>query len=211
MVKRSLDIVVSAVALILLSPLFLVVAVLVKLSSPGPVFFSQQRMGRNFRPFYIHKFRSMTADAPLRGGPITFGDDPRITRMGRILRKTKLDEMPQLFNVLMGEMSFVGPRPEAIRYVEMFRDDYASILRVRPGITDLASLKYHDEATLLGRAANPEEEYVQRVLPEKIALAKEYVARSSFLLDLTIIVKTVLTVAGDRVKSLAEDCHNQPH
>lgn len=198
-------------ALILLSPLFLIVAVVVKLTSPGPVFFSQQRMGRNFRPFYIHKFRSMTVDAPQRGGPITFGDDPRITRMGRILRKTKLDEMPQLFNVLKGEMSLVGPRPEAIRYVEMFRDDYAAILRVRPGITDLASLKYHDEATLLGRAANPEEEYVKRVLPEKIQLAKEYVARASFLLDLTIILKTVLTVAGDRVKSLAEDCHDQPH
>ena len=208
MLKRLLDIVASGLGLLVLSPVLVVVAVLVKLSSPGPVFFSQQRMGRSFRPFYIHKFRSMTADAPQRGGPITFGDDPRITRMGRILRKTKLDEIPQLFNVLKGEMSLVGPRPEAIRYVEMFRDDYAVILRVRPGITDLASLKYHDEATLLGQAANPEEEYVQRVLPEKIRLGKEYVEKSSLFLDVTIILKTLFVVAGDRAKSLVTGCDN---
>ena len=106
-------------------------------------------------------------DAPKLGGPITFGDDPRITRVGRLLRKTKIDELPQLFNVLAGDMSLVGPRPEVRRYVEMFADDYAEILRVRPGITDLASIKYRDEAAILGQAADPEEEYVRRVLARK--------------------------------------------
>ncbi len=192
-------------ALALLSPLLLAVAAVVKLSSPGPVFFAQQRMGRDFRPFFIYKFRSMTQDAPRRGGPITFGDDPRITPAGRVLRKTKIDELPQLFNVLKGDMSLVGPRPEAICYVEMFRGDYEEILRVRPGVTDLASLKYRDEATVLGRAANPEEEYVHRILPEKIRLAKEYIARSSFLLDLTIIAKTAFRLLSDRLKSPTED------
>ena len=192
-------------ALVLLSPLLLAVAAVVKLSSPGPVFFAQHRMGRDFRPFFIYKFRSMTKDAPQRGGPITFGDDPRITPVGRVLRKTKIDELPQLLNVLKGDMSLVGPRPEAICYVEMFRGDYEEILRVRPGVTDLASLKYRDEATVLGRAANPEEEYVQRILPEKIRLAKEYIARSSFLLDLTIIAKTAFRLLSDRLKSPTED------
>lgn len=208
MVKRTLDILAASVGLVLLSPLLIVVAIGVKLTSPGPALFKQERIGRGFRPFLIHKFRTMVQDAPRRGGPITFGDDPRITRLGRILRKTKIDEFPQLFNVLRGDMSIVGPRPEAPRYVEMFRSDYEEILRVRPGITDLASLKYRDEATLLGLAANPEEEYVQRILPEKIRLAKEYIEKASFLVDLTIIIRTALSILSDRVMSPAKDCRN---
>ena len=147
----------------------------------------------------VLKFRSMVQDAARKGGLITFGEDPRITRFGRLLRKTKLDELPQLFNVLRGDMSLVGPRPEVRKYVEMFADDYAEILRVRPGITDLASIKYRDEASILGQAADPEKEYVRRVLPEKIRLAHEYLRRQSLRLDLAIIAGTLLSLVYDRV------------
>jgi lipopolysaccharide/colanic/teichoic acid biosynthesis glycosyltransferase len=133
----------------------------------------------------------MVQGAPAKGGPITFGDDSRITRVGRFLRKTKIDEFPQLINVFKGEMSLVGPRPEVRRYVELFRQDYDQILNVRPGITDLASLKYRNESALLGQSARPEEEYLKRILPDKIGLAKEYLDRSSFLFDLMLILKTL--------------------
>src|SRR5205823_3489062 len=132
---------------------------------PGPIFFRQERIGKKFRPFFIYKFRTMEHDAPRRDGLITIGADPRITRVGRILRKTKIDELPQLVNILKGEMSFVGPRPEVSHYVALFRRDYEEILTVRPGITDLASLKYRDEAEVLRHAENPQEEYVRHVLP----------------------------------------------
>lgn len=193
MLKRSFDVVASLLGLIVLSPLLAVAAVAVRCSSPGPVLFRQERMGRNFRPFHILKFRTMTADAPQRGGPLTQGrDDPRITRVGRFLRRWKIDELPQLINVLRGEMSLVGPRPEVAKYVELFRDDYAEILRVRPGITDAASLKYRDEAALLGAAADPDAEYRTKILPDKIALAKRYVREASFGQDLRILFRTVL-------------------
>ncbi len=197
--KRALDMLVSAVGLAVLAPLLALVAVIVKCTSTGPVFFRQQRIGRGFRPFVIYKFRTMVTDAPRRGGVITVGDDPRITGIGRILRKAKIDELPQLWNVLRGDMSLVGPRPEAAKYVELFRDDYAEILRVRPGITDLASIKYRDESAVLGQAEDPEREYVERILPEKIRLAKEYVRRSSPWFDLYLIVQTVGSLALDRL------------
>jgi lipopolysaccharide/colanic/teichoic acid biosynthesis glycosyltransferase len=199
MIKRLLDIIASGLGLLLLSPLFIVVALLVKLSSAGPVFFRQERMGRGGCPFAILKFRSMVQDAPQKGGLITFGNDPRITRIGSLLRKTKIDELPQLLNVFKGDMSLVGPRPEVRRYVEMFQDDYQMILRVRPGITDMASITYRDEATILGQASNPEEEYVDRILPEKIRLAKEYVQRQSFSFDLAIIYGTLRCLIGDGI------------
>ncbi len=195
--KRVFDIVVAAAALVVLSPLLLLAALAVKLTSPGPVFFRQQRMGRGFQPFWILKFRTMVPDAPRLGGPITCGEDPRVTRIGRILRKTKLDELPQLINVLKGEMSMVGPRPEVPQYVELFRTDYEEILRVRPGITDLASIKYRHESTILGAAADPEREYRERVLPEKIELARQYVRRASVLYDLSVLARTILRLAGD--------------
>jgi lipopolysaccharide/colanic/teichoic acid biosynthesis glycosyltransferase len=207
--KRAFDILTSAVGLTLLSPLLILVALLIKLTSPGPVLFRQERMGRRFRPFRICKFRTMTQDAPRRGGPITFGADPRITRLGRLLRNTKIDEIPQLINVLKGEMSLVGPRPEVPRYVEMFRDDYQQILQVRPGITDLASIKYRDEAALLGQAEDPEREYVTRLLPEKISLAKQYVAQSSFWFDLTLIIRTMLRLLTDAFSSLKRLIHDR--
>jgi lipopolysaccharide/colanic/teichoic acid biosynthesis glycosyltransferase len=190
--KRLFDIVVSLAGLVLLLPLFLVAAIAIRLDSPGPIFFRQRRIGRGFRPFFIYKFRTMVHDAPARGISITVGRDPRVTRAGEFLRKTKIDELPQLINVVKGDMSFVGPRPEVPQYVELFRKDYEEILEVRPGITDLASLKYRDEAAVLGAAENPEQEYIARVLPEKIQLAKDYLKRSSLLFDIGLIFRTVL-------------------
>ena len=192
LLKRVIDILVALLGAMLLLPLLAAVAALVKLTSPGPVFFRQERIGRGGRAFFILKFRTMVKDAPRLGAQITFGDDPRITKVGRFLRKTKIDELPQLFSVLRGDMSLVGPRPEVRRYVEMFADDYADILRVRPGVTDLASIKYRDESAILGRSADPEQEYIRHVLPEKIRLAHEYVRRQSLALDLAIIGRTVL-------------------
>ena len=194
MSKRGFDAVFASLGLLCLAPLLLLVALLIKLDSPGPVFFRQERIGRGFRPFRIYKFRTMARDAPRKGGPITFGADPRITTVGRILRTTKIDELPQLINVLRGQMSFVGPRPEVRRYVELFREDYEDILRVLPGITDLASLKYRHEAEMLGRCENPEEAYVRQILPEKIKLAKEYVRKASLRFDIALILKTLLTL-----------------
>ncbi len=190
--KRFFDLVVSFAGLVVLSPVLLLVAILIKLDSPGPVFFRQERMGRGFRPFAIYKFRTMTTDAPSKGRPITVGDDSRITRTGRLLRATKIDELPQLINVFKGDMSFVGPRPELREFVDLFRHDYMEILRMRPGITDLASLKYRDESTILAQSKTPEEDYVKRVLPDKIKLAREYLGRSSFVFDLTLILRTLI-------------------
>jgi len=189
--KRSLDLLVSSVGLFVLSPLFGIVAALIKLDSSGPVFFRQQRMGFGLSAFSIYKFRTMVADAPQKGKPLTASGDSRITRIGKILRKTKIDEMPQLINVLRGEMTLVGPRPEVPKYVNLFRRDYEEILRIRPGVTDLASLKYRNESELLAQAEDPESEYITRVLPDKIALAKEYVRRSSLPFDISLIMRTV--------------------
>ncbi len=188
--KRVFDITVSLVGLAILLPLFLVAAMAIRLDSPGPIFFRQLRIGRGFRPFVIYKFRTMVHDAPARGIAITAAHDPRITRVGQILRATKADELPQLINVLKGDMTVVGPRPEVPRYVELFRNDYEEILKIRPGITDLASIKYRDEASVLSQAPDPEAEYVNRVLPDKIKLAKEYIRRASFMFDLGVMFKT---------------------
>ncbi len=189
--KRSFDIVVSLVGLVLLFPVVVLVAIFIKLDSRGPVFFRQERMGKGFRPFLIYKFRTMERDAFCHGRQITVGDDPRITRVGRFLRKTKIDELPQLINVVKGDMSLVGPRPEVPKYVELFRKDYQEILKIRPGITDLASLKYQDEAELLAHSLNPEAEYVTRVLPDKLRLAKDYVRLSSWFFDMGLILRTL--------------------
>ncbi len=201
MIKRVFDIVIAAVALVVLSPLLLIVALLVRATSRGPVFFRQERIGRDFRPFHICKFRSMVQDAPKQGSLVTFGADPRITTVGHFLRATKLDELPQLLNVLVGDMSLVGPRPEVRKYVEMFRDDYAEVLRVRPGITDPASIKYRNEAEILGRAADPEKEYVQSILPEKIRMGREYARDSSLWLDFVTILRTIHVVGRPKTST----------
>lgn len=191
--KRLFDIIVAGAGLLLLAPLFAGVAALIKLDSPGPVFFKQKRIGRGFCPFWIYKFRTMRHDAP-ENMQLTVGADSRITRIGGFLRRSKLDELPQLFNILVGDMTLVGPRPEVPRYVEAFHRDYQEILTVRPGLTDLASLKYRDEAALLGQSADPEQEYLHRVLPDKIRLGKEYIRCSSLAFDMNLIVKTVRKV-----------------
>jgi lipopolysaccharide/colanic/teichoic acid biosynthesis glycosyltransferase len=195
-IKRALDIAVAAIGLVVLSPLMVILAVLIKCDSRGAVFFKQKRIGKDFRAFLMYKFRTMRENSELSGPVITVGDDSRITRIGRFLRKTKLDELPQLINVLKGEMSLVGPRPELPRFVELFRREYTKILTVRPGITDLASLKYHDEAKLMDQFPNPEEEYLRSILPDKIRLAREYIDRSSIVFDLSLILRTVPKLFG---------------
>ncbi|HXU13655.1 MAG TPA: sugar transferase [Terriglobales bacterium] len=190
--KRLFDIVASLTGLFLLAPVFAVAACAVLFASGRPIFFRQQRIGRNFHPFSIYKFRTMVADAPQRGGPLTTGGDSRVTRVGAVLRKLKIDELPQLVNVLKGDMSVVGPRPEVPEYVDRFQPDYEVILQIRPGITDLASLKYADEAGLLSNFENPQEAYIRQVLPDKIRLAREYLRRSSLIFDIHVILKTLL-------------------
>jgi len=192
--KRCLDIVVSLIGLLLLAPMFALLALLIKVDSPGRVFFRQTRIGKHFRPFDIYKFRSMTDQRERPGSLITVGADPRITRSGHIIRKLKLDELPQLFNVLIGDMSLVGPRPEVPEFVDLFRRDFEEILKVRPGITDLGSLKYRDEATILAQSADSRAEYINRILPDKISLAKQYIAQSSLGFDVKLIFRTLYAI-----------------
>ena len=167
----------------------------------GQFFSVRNESAEGFVRFSFTNFAPWYEKASQMGSPITYGDDSRITRAGRILRKTKIDELPQLLNVLKGDMSLVGPRPEVPRYVELFRPDYEHILKVRPGLTDLASLKYSDEASILGQSANPEGDYVARLLPDKIRLAKEYIQRSSLLFDVKLIVETIIKLFGHRISS----------
>ena len=192
MVKRLFDLVCAGIGLLLLSPLLLAVALWIRLDSPGPAFFRQRRVGRFGAPFDIHKFRTMRVDAPALGPQLTVGADPRITRAGRFLRRSKLDELPQLLDVLAGTMSLVGPRPEVPRYVAMYpaalRD---KVLSVRPGLTDPASIAYRDESTLLARAADPERVYVEQVMPAKLRCAAQYVDQMSLLGDLRLIGATL--------------------
>lgn len=190
--KRLIDIALALVGLLLLWPLFLVVAILIKLDSRGPVFLRQERIGRHFKSFLIWKFRTMAANTPDPGPALTAGRDPRVTRIGALLRQAKIDELPQLINVLRGEMSMVGPRPEVRKYVTRYRDDYHEILSIRPGITDAASIIYRDESALLGHSENPEDTYIHVVLPDKIRLAKNYVRDSSVPYDIKLICATVL-------------------
>jgi len=194
LLKRLFDIVVSVAALLLLSPLIVALAAAIAIDSGQPVFFTQERVGRNFRRFRLCKFRTMSAG--VAGPPITLAGDPRITRAGRFLRASKLDELPQLWNVLRGDMSLVGPRPELPSYVEMFRERYIPVLELRPGMTDSASIRYRDEERLLAAAADPLAEYAERVLPDKIALAEEYVRTRSFRRDLGILLRTLWAIAS---------------
>jgi lipopolysaccharide/colanic/teichoic acid biosynthesis glycosyltransferase len=192
MAKRLFDLLGAALALALLAPGWVVIALWIKLDSPGPVFFRQQRVGRHGRPFTIHKFRTMVVDAPLRGPPLTIGDDARITRAGACLRRSKLDELPQLLDVLAGHMSLVGPRPEVPAYVARYPDNLRrQVLAVRPGITDPVSLEFADESALLARAADPEREYVEVLLPKKLHAAAAYAEQATLATDLRVIGRTL--------------------
>jgi lipopolysaccharide/colanic/teichoic acid biosynthesis glycosyltransferase len=198
MIKRLFDIVFSVIGLIILSPFFAAASVLIKLDSSGPVFFRQERIGRHFKPFRIYKFRTMTADAQNKGALITVGGDKRITRIGHVLRKYKIDEMPQLLNILKGEMSFVGPRPEVREYVQLFRTDYAKLLVIRPGITDPASLTYSEEEKVLAMSGNWEKNYICNILPDKIAMSLRYVENRSIFTDMRLVLQTILKIAETR-------------
>jgi lipopolysaccharide/colanic/teichoic acid biosynthesis glycosyltransferase len=206
MVKRLFDISLSFVGLALLMPAFLVLAFLIKREDKGPIFYRGLRVGRYGRPFKIFKFRTMVVDAESLGGPSTADDDPRITRIGRIIRKYKLDELPQLINVLKGEMSFVGPRPEVQHYVKMFTEAEKAILDVRPGITDWASLWNPDEGKILGGSPDPEKAYMEKIRPTKVRLQLKYVQERSFLIDLKIIFQTFLTILSP---TNTQESHNQ--
>ena len=195
--KRAFDIAFSAAVLLLLAPVLAVIALWVRCDSPGAAIYQQERVGRHGRLFRIYKFRTMHAGADAAGPQITIGADVRITRAGRFLRRTKLDELPQFANVLRGDMSVVGPRPEVPRYVALYPTDVAAqVLSVRPGITDLASLAFRDESAILARSSDPEQTYAHEILPAKLAYACEYVRVRSLWLDLSIIARTVAALVA---------------
>ncbi len=200
--KRAFDVIASGLGLIAISPLMLGVAVAIKLSSPGPVFYLSRRVGRHGRLFGIYKFRTMVVNADKIGPGVTVSNDPRITRIGKLLRSTKLDELPQLINVLRGEMSLVGPRPEDPRYVALYTPEQRAVLNVRPGITSPASLHYHDEQSLLV-GADWETQYINEILPAKLAIDLEYAKRPSLQQDIALITDTVKALYTSRVKRIA--------
>ncbi|MBN1069004.1 sugar transferase [Clostridium botulinum] len=191
-VKRIFDFACSTLGIIILSPIFILISIMIKTGSDGPVFFKQIRVGEDGKDFEILKFRTMVVDAEKLGKQITVGNDNRITKIGSFLRKYKLDELPQLINVFKGDMSLVGPRPEVPRYVKIYNDEQRKVLEVKPGITDLASIRYKDENALLGKAENPEEFYINTIMPDKLALNLEYINKSNVFFDIYIIVKTIL-------------------
>lgn len=192
--KRAMDIVLSACALAVLWPLLLLIALAIWIDDPGPVFYRQVRVGRNGKTFRIFKFRSMVMDADKKGLAITVGRDSRITRVGAVLRKTKIDELAQLLNVFLGQMSFVGPRPEVPKYVELYTPYQRQVLLVRPGITDYASIAYRNENDLLAGAPNPETMYIEQIMPDKIELNMKYLREISPLADIRLILKTIVAV-----------------
>jgi lipopolysaccharide/colanic/teichoic acid biosynthesis glycosyltransferase len=192
--KRLFDLFFSAVGLVILSPLLLCIAVLIRLDSAGPVLYRGARTGRGGAPFKMLKFRTMVINADKIGASSTANDDPRVTRIGRFLRKYKLDELPQLINVFTGEMSFVGPRPEVQRFTDMFTEAEKAILTVPPGITDWASLWDVDEGAVLAGSLDPDKDYMEKIRPEKIRLQLKYVRERSFKNDLRIIFQTIQAI-----------------
>lgn len=202
--KRLFDLVCATVGLLLASPLFLFISLWIKLDSRGPIFFRQRRVGLNGRHFWICKFRTMVHDAPRRGKEITVSGDPRITRAGRFLRKYKLDELPQLFNVIRGEMSLVGPRPEVPRYVELYDQQQKQVLSMLPGVTDEASIRYRNENELLGGREDAEKIYIEVVMPDKLRLNLAYMEEASMKKDIAILFRTLLAIAGLDKKSHEE-------
>ncbi|WP_342448667.1 sugar transferase [Tamlana crocina] len=193
-IKRAFDIIFSAIGLIILAPVLLLIAILIKLDSKGPVLFIQGRVGKNNKDFNIYKFRTMRIQSE-KGGLLTLGNnDSRITKIGYFLRRYKIDEFPQLINILKGDMSFVGPRPELRYYVNFYNEDDMKIFQVRPGITGLASLKYRNEVELLKAAKDPEAFFIETIIPDKLKFNKEYIKRRNFFFDLKLIALTVVKV-----------------
>lgn len=194
LMKRLLDIFISFIALIFLSPLLIIISFVIMLSSGRPIFYSQERVGKDWKRFRIIKFRTMVTEADRIGPGISSEDDERITKFGKFLRKYKLDELPQLLNVFVGEMSLIGPRPEIPKYAEFYKDDYSKILKLKPGITDYASVNYRNEAALLNGKSEGESFYLTKILPEKISLYKKYLRDASFTTDLKIILSTIKAI-----------------
>lgn len=192
--KRLFDILISGLGLLALSPLFIVVAVWIKVDSQGPVFYRQTRVGRGNKDFHLLKFRSMVSDADKSGLLTVGGHDSRVTRTGYFIRKYKLDELPQLINVFLGDMSLVGPRPEVRKYVDMYTPEQLHVLDIRPGITDAASIKYRNENDLLAAADNPEQYYIDVIMPDKLRINLEYVAHHSLIGDLKLIFDTFIAI-----------------
>lgn len=192
--KRLFDIIFSLLGLISISPILLMVAILIKQEDGGPIFYKGIRVGKNGIPFKMFKFRTMVVNADKIGGPSTADDDPRLLKVGKLIRKYKLDEIPQLINVLKGDMSLVGPRPEVPHYVNMFTEEEKEILSVRPGITDWASLWNSDEGAILAGSSDPEKTYMEKIWPEKKRLQLKYVKEHSFLTDIKIILLTILKI-----------------
>jgi lipopolysaccharide/colanic/teichoic acid biosynthesis glycosyltransferase len=197
MIKRGFDLVVATVGLIMLSPLFLIVAVAIKLDTSGPVFYKGDRTGKGGALFKMFKFRTMVVDADQVGAALTHGGDPRVTRAGRFLRKWKIDELPQLINVVRGEMSLVGPRPESPGYVAHYTAEQRRVLAVKPGMTGLTQVQFRHEETLLSRCADPEKDYIEKIMPQKLAIDLAYIEDRSFSLDLRLMLETVLCLFAD--------------
>jgi len=191
LIKRFFDIIFAATGLLLLLPIFIIIAIFIKSDSRGPIFYRQKRVGKNGVEFFIWKFRTMYTDSDKKGLLTVGGKDPRITRAGYHLRKYKMDELPQLFNVLTGEMSLVGPRPEVKKYTDLYDPLQRQVLSVRPGITDRASIKYSKENEILAQYEDPEKAYVEKVMPEKLELNLQYVKEQSFRKDVIILWKTI--------------------
>lgn len=190
--KRLLDIIVASIALLILFPFMLMIFFCIVLESKGGLFYKQKRVGKNKKLFNLYKFRSMKKNADKEGLLTVGGKDPRVTRVGYFLRKSKMDELPQLINIIKGDMSIVGPRPEVPKYVALYDENQQRVLTVRPGLTDLASIKYIDENALLEKAENPEEFYIQKIMPDKLHLNLEYIDNKSFAKDFRIIFQTLI-------------------
>lgn len=198
MAKRLFDIIASGTGLILLSPLLLILAIWIKADSRGPVFFRQIRVGKNRKDFKILKFRSMKPDSDKKG-LITVGErDPRLTSSGYFIRKYKLDELPQLINVFRGDMSIVGPRPEVRKYVDLYTEEQLKVLSVKPGITDIASIKYKNENKLLEKADDPDKTYIEVIMPDKLKHNLAYIEKQSFLYDIQLIFRTIKEIVFNR-------------
>ena len=192
--KRVFDIIASIIGIILLLPVFVIIGLWVKLSSKGSIFFVQKRVGKDFKEFNLYKFRSMVVGAESKGPGVTSKDDARITKVGRFIRSTKIDELPQLFNVLKGDMSLVGPRPELKKFVDAKKEEYKKVLSIKPGITDNAAIEFRDEENIMSRYEDKEKAYIDIVLPQKIKFYYKYLDNVSFTNDIKLILKTLRVI-----------------